>query len=144
MKFNFKYLILLVFAALISILLNLPVLYGVLILILISIPMIINIIKNRKTKNINVEENNSNISKKYIFLMIYNLIIVTLILITDWSDWGAILIGPMVFIMELIINPILTGLMFRKDEKRDSIILKSFFISIGISILSFFVNYCLA
>lgn len=105
-----------------------------------------NNIEIRQNNFNNIVETNTTISKKnnpykIIALIFYNCIIVYLILTTDFSDWGGLIMGPIVSLMIFIGNPLLTWLLFRKNNNKGKIIFISFISTIILTyVASFFGN----
>ncbi|MBQ7136502.1 MAG: hypothetical protein IJO43_00815 [Bacilli bacterium] len=144
-----------------AILLSLDFSWTLTIKMLLSIGAIIYIIFQMFQKNIDVNDNNVEIRQnnlnnivetnitinnksnpyKIIDLIFYNFIIVYLILSTDSSDWGGLIMGPIVFIMIFIGNPLLTWILFRKNTNKGKIICISFMLTfILTSIVGFLGN----
>lgn len=71
---------------------------------------------------------------KILFLIIFNIVIMYFIVITDFNDWGGIIMGPIITLAILVINPILILIMFRKYKNKGIIVFVSLITTIILSL----------
>ena len=74
--------------------------------------------------------------KKYLLLIITNLVIVILGLVVNWDSWGAIIPCIFICLIILVINPILIVTVFNKDNNKLLRVLVGILVSIFLFVIS--------
>lgn len=77
------------------------------------------------------------INKKHKIIFIYNLIIIVFILITNWSDWGGIIAVPILAFLLLVLNLIISFILYRKENDKGIKFFISYIITLFIGIVFF-------
>jgi len=77
---------------------------------------------------------------KKLIIAIYDFIIILSVLATDWNDWGGVIMLPILFILVLLINPVITWICYRKNQNKAKIILINYIVLIVVSVITYFLK----